>query len=400
MHDIRGNLNTRLAKLDAIDSKYAGIILAQAGLVRLGWQNRISHTIEPSELLYAVGQGALAVECRSSDTRILSMLQQLVCHQTQCRILAERSFLKTLGGGCSAPVAVHSILSKRKRVDDEKLYPQNEYKLEIVGSVWSLDGKTEIQTENSCNLNIIDKNDSDKEDDDDVVPTKKPKLSIDVGDENELSGDNPSPPQIIDHSQLNFNTNASDANQNLDIAGLLSVHNDAFKKCPYSSMVHNKTNAPNQSGDSSIDQALKCPLDFSVGQDVMGQCPYFDTINTIENVNKTSSTCGTCPYKTGCGSNKCNSSKDNTTKTTPDITKCPFLSSSSSTPSTSTTSKDDLSHGNDVETLFCGLYPHRCWPLDVFEKCEQLGKDLASHLIEKGALTVMECAQSEIRKKA
>lgn len=104
--DIRGNLNTRLAKLDAGDSKFAGIILAQAGLVRMGWQERVSQLLEPTELLYAVGQGALAVECRSNDEKILDMLGRL-CHlNTQCRILAERSFLKTLGGGCSAPVAV------------------------------------------------------------------------------------------------------------------------------------------------------------------------------------------------------------------------------------------------------------------------------------------------------
>lgn len=57
MQDIRGNLNTRLAKLDASDSKYAGIVLAQAGLVRMNWQQRINHTIEPNEILYAVGQG-------------------------------------------------------------------------------------------------------------------------------------------------------------------------------------------------------------------------------------------------------------------------------------------------------------------------------------------------------
>lgn len=396
MQDIRGNLNTRLAKLDAVDSKYAGIVLAQAGLERLGWQNRINQTIEPSELLYAVGQGALAVECRSTDTKILSMLQKLVCHETQCRILAERSFLKTLGGGCSAPVAVNSILSKRKRVSDEKINSSSEYKLEIVGSVWSLDGKTEIRTENSCNFNISSKDTTDI-DEEDAVPSKRMKLSINVDDDNKLSTDNPSPPQIVDHSQLNLNI--SDSNQNLDIAGLLNVHNDAFKKCPYSSLVQNKVET---SADSSADPSLKCPLDFSVGQDVMGQCPYFDSINSIENLTKTSSTCGGCPFKIGCASNKCVSvsTNESSTKSTPDITKCPFLSSSSSsTPSTSNTSKDDLTNESTVETLFCGLYPHRCWPLDVFEKCEQLGKDLAANIIEKGGLEVMKCAQDEIHKK-
>ncbi|EDS31080.1 porphobilinogen deaminase [Culex quinquefasciatus] len=85
--DIRGNLNTRLAKLDADGSKFAGIILAQAGLVRMGWNARVSQVIEPGEILYAVGQGALAVECRSNDEYILDMLSKL-CHlETQCKIL-------------------------------------------------------------------------------------------------------------------------------------------------------------------------------------------------------------------------------------------------------------------------------------------------------------------------
>lgn len=394
VHDIRGNLNTRLAKLDATDSKYAGIVLAQAGLVRLGWQNRISQTIEPDELLYAVGQGALAVECRSCDTKILSMLQKLVCHETQCRILAERSFLKTLGGGCSAPVAVHSILSKRKVVNDEEINAENEYQLKVIGSVWSLDGKIEIQTETACNINVSAKDDDDDEDE---VPTKRMKLTVDVGkyDENKLSDKTPSPPKIVDHSQLN--ASASDSNQHLDIAGLLNVHNDAFGKCPYSSVVKNKTE---KSTESSNDPTLKCPLDFSVGQDVMGQCPYFDSINSIENLTKTSSaTCGRCPFDGDSTSNKKRDASNQTsTETKPHTSKCPFLASSSA-PSTSNTSINDLSNENTIERLFCGLYPHRCWPIDVFEKCEKLGKDLALILVEKGALAVMECAQNEIRKK-
>ncbi|XP_031640329.1 uncharacterized protein LOC116352137 [Contarinia nasturtii] len=398
VEDIRGNLNTRLAKLDAEDSKYAGIILAQAGLVRLNWEHRITQTIEPSELLYAVGQGALAVECRSSDTKILAMLQKLVCHETQCRILAERSFLKTLGGGCSAPVAVDSILSKRKHINDTEIRSDNEYELRIIGSVWSLNGKTQIQAETSCNLNINTQKESE-EVEEDVVPTKKMKLSINVGDDNnELSGDNPSPPQIVDHSQINFNaSNLSDSNHNLDIAGLLNVHNDAFKKCPYSSLVQNKTDKQNQNTDSS-GEPLKCPLDFSIGQDVMGQCPYFDS---IESLTKTSSSCGSCPYKSGCASKNDAPSKEHCTNTNVDIKKCPFLSATPSSSQTTTSTIDNLSNENEInEQLFCGLYPHRYWPLDVFEKCEQLGKDLASNLIEKGALTVMECAQNEIRKKA
>lgn len=391
MHDIRGNLNTRLAKLDATDSKFAGIILAQAGLVRMGWHNRISKTIEPSEILYAVGQGALAVECRSSDTKILSMLEKLVCHETQLRILAERSFLKTLGGGCSAPVAVNSILAKSKHVNDDE---NGEYEFQIIGSVWSLDGKTEIQADKSykLNLNILD--DSEEN----IVPTKRVKLSVDS------DNGNASPPKIIDHSQLT--TKSSDCNENLDIVGILNVHNDAFQKCPYSQL--NKSTGivgtSNQSTISGGDHSSKCPLNFAVGQDVMGQCPYFDSIKDTERLKQNAS-CGECPFKKGCvpfnkDSVSHASNEDNSINTTVDVTKCPFLSASSSASNDNATSKTEhLSNENTVEPLFCGMYPHRRWPLALFEKCEQIGKDLASCLIEKGAISVMECAQKEIHRK-
>lgn len=405
VQDIRGNLNTRLAKLDAADSKYAGVVLAQAGLVRLGWLHRINHTIDPDEILYAVGQGALAVECRSNDSKILSMLQKLVCHETQCRILVERSFLKTLGGGCSAPVAVNSILGKRKNIDDSDECAKGDYELHVIGSVWSLDGKTEIQAENSCYLSVKKQQNLDK---DDGVPTKRIKLTIDVEADNKLGSESPSPPHVIDHSQLNT-ANVSDSNLNLDIAGLLNVHSDAFKKCPYSSLVQtNKSitvaETQNETATHTIDeQSPKCPLNFTVGQDVMGQCPYFDASNSIENLAKISSTCGGCPFKNGCDANKSesNRSREDSTKPALDITKCPFLTSTASSSKDSNTSiAKDMSTGNDAEKpLFCGIYPHGCWPLDVFEKCEKLGKDLAQKLIEKGALAVMECAQNEIRSK-
>lgn len=87
--------------------------------------------MEPEEALYAVGQGAIGVECRESDWDILSLLEPLYDVDTTLRCVCERSFLKTLGGGCSAPVAVSSEL-----IDDN---------LTITGAVWSLDGQTLIQ---------------------------------------------------------------------------------------------------------------------------------------------------------------------------------------------------------------------------------------------------------------
>lgn len=131
VESIRGNLNTRLKKLDDEDGPFAAIILAAAGLKRMGWEDRISQLLEPEEALYAVGQGALGVECRESDWKILSLLEPLYDVSTTLRCVSERSFLKTLGGGCSAPVAVLSTL-----VDNE---------LSITGAVWSLDGQEHVK---------------------------------------------------------------------------------------------------------------------------------------------------------------------------------------------------------------------------------------------------------------
>ncbi|KAG8569740.1 hypothetical protein GDO81_014530 [Engystomops pustulosus] len=100
--DIRGNLNTRLKKLDEHDD-FSAIILAAAGLRRMGWENRIDQVLSPEQCLYAVGQGALAVEVRAKDQDILNM-----------------------EGGCSVPVAVSTS------IEDSQLY--------LTGAVYSLDG--------------------------------------------------------------------------------------------------------------------------------------------------------------------------------------------------------------------------------------------------------------------
>ncbi|XP_029166388.1 porphobilinogen deaminase [Nylanderia fulva] len=142
VQNIRGNLNTRLKKLDDENSSYAAIILAAAGLKRLGWEDRISQLLEPEEALYAIGQGALGVECRESDWKILSLLETLCDVETTLRCVCERSFLKTLGGGCSAPVAVSSSLEENK--------------LTITGAVWSLDGQTLVTDTNNSTLYLPD----------------------------------------------------------------------------------------------------------------------------------------------------------------------------------------------------------------------------------------------------
>jgi hydroxymethylbilane synthase len=109
----RGNLNTRLRKLDGAED-YDCIILAAAGLDRMQWTERITQHLEPSECMYAVAQGAMAVECCAENQDICALLNSLHHNDTMLRCIAERSFLKTLEGGCSVPVAVHTDITPEK----------------------------------------------------------------------------------------------------------------------------------------------------------------------------------------------------------------------------------------------------------------------------------------------
>ncbi len=99
---IRGNVDTRLRKLD--DGEYDAILLAAAGLRRLGWADRITELLQPPQMLPAVGQGALGIECRADDQVALKFLGQLDHHETHQATAAERSMLALLHGGCSVPV--------------------------------------------------------------------------------------------------------------------------------------------------------------------------------------------------------------------------------------------------------------------------------------------------------
>jgi len=108
--DVRGNLNTRLAKLDAPDGPYAALILAKAGLVRLGMGDRITADLQPPTLYHAVSQGALAVEIRDDDAEALALCRKLTHWETEWMCLAERACLRVLEGGCSVPIGVASKL--------------------------------------------------------------------------------------------------------------------------------------------------------------------------------------------------------------------------------------------------------------------------------------------------
>ncbi|KAI9376349.1 porphobilinogen deaminase, dipyromethane cofactor binding domain-containing protein [Aspergillus egyptiacus] len=108
--DVRGNIGTRLAKLDAEDSPYTCLILAAAGLLRLGLGDRIFQYLDSKNagMLYAVGQGALGIEIRKDDKVMEEMLSTVGHDKTTFSCLAERSLLRTLEGGCSAPLGVET----------------------------------------------------------------------------------------------------------------------------------------------------------------------------------------------------------------------------------------------------------------------------------------------------
>jgi len=103
--EVRGNLNTRMRKL--AESEWAGMILAHAGILRLGWEDRIGEVLPVSVLLPAVGQGALAVEIRSGDERVASLVQSLDDEPTRRATWAERALLRRLQGGCQIPVGAY-----------------------------------------------------------------------------------------------------------------------------------------------------------------------------------------------------------------------------------------------------------------------------------------------------
>jgi len=109
VRDLRGNLDTRLRKLD--QGLFDAIILASAGLKRMGWHERITVYMDPVEFIPAVGQGALAIEARVDDRRMLDLLAPLDHAETSVAVLAERSFLKELEGGCQVPIGGHASVA-------------------------------------------------------------------------------------------------------------------------------------------------------------------------------------------------------------------------------------------------------------------------------------------------
>ncbi len=109
IRDLRGNVNTRLAKLDRGD--YDAIVLASAGLKRLGMAERIAESLGPDVMLPAIGQGAIGIECRRGDHSIEELMAPLDDRDTHIRVDAERSMNARLAGGCQVPIAGYAELS-------------------------------------------------------------------------------------------------------------------------------------------------------------------------------------------------------------------------------------------------------------------------------------------------
>lgn len=137
LEEVRGNVETRLRKVD--DGEYDAILLAEAGLRRLGWESRISAVLSPPDVYPAVGQAALGLECRRDDDFTLGLLSQLTDPTAMSEVLAERACLAELRAGCHAPVGVLSL------VDGERLT--------LEGVVLSRDGKDRITAQATADRN-------------------------------------------------------------------------------------------------------------------------------------------------------------------------------------------------------------------------------------------------------
>ncbi|MDQ0232800.1 hydroxymethylbilane synthase [Metabacillus malikii] len=134
---IRGNIDTRLEKLKTED--YDAIILAAAGLSRMGWSKEVvTEFLEPEVCLPAVGQGALAIECRDNDKELLDLLAKFTDEATQLAVQAERTFLTKMEGGCQVPIAGFATVDHDKKISFTGLIASPDgkevYKQQITGT--------------------------------------------------------------------------------------------------------------------------------------------------------------------------------------------------------------------------------------------------------------------------
>ncbi|MFT5395523.1 MAG: hydroxymethylbilane synthase [Gammaproteobacteria bacterium] len=140
LKDLRGNVGTRLRKLD--DGEYDAIMLAAAGIIRLGLKERITQLIPESVLLPAIGQGAIGIECRAGDTDVHELIAPLNDHETSLCVETERAFSRRLFGGCQLPIAGQASIKGNQ--------------INLVGLVARIDGSEVIKSELSGDIEKCD----------------------------------------------------------------------------------------------------------------------------------------------------------------------------------------------------------------------------------------------------
>ena len=129
--DLRGNVDTRIRRLR--EGRFDAILLAMAGLVRLGRVDEVTEPLDPRRFIPAPGQGAIALECRADDAAVREAAAPLDHPSTARRVAAERSFLEALGGGCNVPLGAHAF--------------EDGAGLELIGLVARVDGSEVLRGE-------------------------------------------------------------------------------------------------------------------------------------------------------------------------------------------------------------------------------------------------------------
>jgi len=135
---IRGNADTRLGKVG--DGELDGVVLAYAGLARIGYTNTVTQVFEPDEMLPAPGQGALAVECRDDEPELAALLAAVSDRASLAAVTAERSLLEALEAGCSAPIGAYAAVAP----------PGQHVQLRMRAAVMSIDGSRVLRAHGSA----------------------------------------------------------------------------------------------------------------------------------------------------------------------------------------------------------------------------------------------------------
>ncbi|XP_018325769.1 porphobilinogen deaminase isoform X2 [Agrilus planipennis] len=397
---IRGNLNTRLRKLDQ-QGIFQALILATAGLIRMGWDRRISKVLDTNELLYAVGQGALGIECRADNEEILNLLKPLYDVETALCVIAERSFLKTLEGGCSAPVAVESQL---KKLNCHKI------NLNLTGAVWSLDGVEQLKEDDNasiemnkestettniskcarCSYNYRNRQGCSKTIIDELVPIKCPVNDTPKDQVNDNENRGGCSKMIKDelvsiNSRKDISKDQTDSNVKMNSITKSVIKNTIDEKSdstedliPAKKLkieIKDKDIKQNDLISISVeDPHENCPVEIPIGADFMGKCPFLELYNNDRNI---------CADIENCNQL---------------IKNCPFFKEKGL--KNNSNDEESTSTGSGEGNLYVGLVPHPDIPKKALNEALALGKRLALNLMGKGAVEIMAKAHAQIRNSS